>query len=285
MIGLGISIVFLLVLVGFWQQKRERWIAFRRFMLGSSANPNDPLALHWLERRFPFAPARSLPMMISLFFLPLIIGIILGSFQQSWLPVLLGVLASLFGPWGSYSLKSYFWKRRCRNQMKDALRLASTALRAGTTFAESLARAALELPQPMNALLVQANREIRLGKPEGEAFHKLVEQTGISHFSSVAGLMELTILKGGKLPHILDDVVNYMEEDEELLADLRGETSSYRMSAYLLPLILMGLMLWFWPAISPMLNHPWFLILFLAALSSMSIGVFLTYRLVRKLDV
>ncbi|MCY9668731.1 type II secretion system F family protein [Paenibacillus alginolyticus] len=285
MIGLGISIVGLLILAGVWQQKRERWIAFRRFMLGSSAHPHDSIVLQWLERRFPFAPARSLPLIISLFILPVLLGIVMALSQQSWVPVLLGVAASLFGPWGTYSLKSYIWKRRCRNQMKDALRLASTALRAGTTFAEALARAALELPEPMSGLLLQANREIRLGKPEGEAFHKLAEQTGVSDFSSIAGLIELTIVKGGKLPYILDDVVNYMEEDEELLADLRGETSSYRMSAYLLPLLLLGLLLWFWPAISPMLNQTWFFVLFVAALSFMSVGLFLTYRLVRKLDV
>lgn len=169
--------------------------------------------------------------------------------------------------------------------MKEALHLTSTALRSGTIFAEALARAAHEVPQPMKGLLLQAGREIRLGKPEGEAFHTLVEMTGERTFSPLVGLISLTLIKGGKLANILDDALNYMEEDEELLADLRGETSSYRMSAYLLPLVLLGLMLWFRSAMTPMLAHAWFLVLFFAAIGSMSVGILLTFRLIRKLDI
>lgn len=285
MIGLGVSFMLLSILFGVWHQKQERWVSFRRFMLGDSVNSSDPVTRQWLFHVFPFAPARSLPMMTVLFFLPFIYGLIASWTQHAWFPVLIGFVAALFSPWGGYKLRSFLWRRQCRAQMKEALRLASTALRAGTTFDEALARAALELPQPMRELLLQAGREIRLGKPEGEAFRKLVEQTGVGQFSALAGLIELTIVKGGKLSHILDDVGNYMEEEEELLADLRGETSSYRMSAYLLPLILLGLMVWFWPVIAPMLDHRWFFLLFLAALGSMSAGIILTYRLVRKLDV
>jgi Flp pilus assembly protein TadB len=137
----------------------------------------------------------------------------------------------------------------------------------------------------MCELLLQAGMEIRLGKPEGEAFRTLVEQTGVDPFFAVAGLIELAILKGGKLTHILDDVGNYMEEVEVLLADLRGESFSYRMSAYLLPVLLFGLMVWFWPVIAPMLKHSWFFFVFMGALGFISTGILLTFRLVRKLDV
>jgi len=224
-------------------------------------------------------------MMGSLFCAALAIGIVMSLMQQDWLYSIVGSAVALFAPWIGYKLRYFLWRRRCHSQMKEALHLASTALRSGTTFAEALARAALELPQPMNGLLLQAGREIRLGKQEGEAFHTLVEMTRANSFSSLAGLIELTILKGGKLANILDDALGYMEEDEELLADLRGETSSYRMSAYLLPLLLCGLTIWFWPVISPMMKQQWFFLLFLAAAGFMCTGVVLTFRFVRKLDV
>ena len=283
--GFMVTLILLFVLAGCWAGQRERGLKFQQFMLGISDGQRYAERLKWVEGLFPFAPARSLLMMSSLFCASLAGGIVISWLQKGWFYLIIGGVCALFAPWIGYSLRSFLWRRRSRTQMKEALRLASTSLRAGTTFAEALARAAMELPQPMNGLLLQACREIRLGKPEGEAFQTLVEMTGVSQFSSLVGLIALTIVKGGKLANILDDTLSYMEEDEELLADLRGETSSYRMSAYLLPLLLVGLMLWFWPAIAPMMFLPWFLLLFLAAVGSMCIGVLLTFRLVRRLDV
>ncbi len=283
--GLMVTLSLLCVMAGCWAQKREQKLKFHQFMVGIPLTQGYAKSLKWLEGLFSFAPARSLRMIGCLFGLPWAGGIGVSWLQQSWVPLLVGGVVALFAPWFGYLLQSFLWRRRCRMQMKEALRLASTALRSGTTFAEALARAALELPQPMNGLLLQAGREMGLGKQEGEAFRSLVERTGVNTYSSLAGLIELAILKGGKLANILDDALSYMEEDEELLADLRGETSSYRMSAYLLPLLLGALIVWFWPVISPMMNHSWFFLLFLAAVGSMCIGVVLTFRLVRKLDV
>jgi len=285
MMGFMIILMLLIVLAGGWAHQQERGFKFKQFMLGIPVGRGYAEGLKWLEGLFPFAPARSFLMIGCLFCVPLAGGMVIGWWQQGWFFLVIGGVCAIFAPWIGYSLRSFFWRRRCHMQMKEALRLASTALRSGTTFAEALSRAALELPQPMNGLLLQAGREIRWGKQEGEAFHSLVEMTGVNTFSSLAGLIELAIIKGGKLANILDDALNYMEEDEELLADLRGETSSYRMSAYLLPLLLCGLMIWFWPVISPMMKHSWFLLLFLAAVGSMCTGVILTFRLVRKLDV
>ena len=285
MMGFMVTLMLLFVLAGCWAGQRERGIKFQQFMLGSPVGQSYAERLKWVEGLFPFSPARSLRMISSLFCASLAGGFVISWMKQDWIYLIIGGVGALLAPWIGYKLRSFLWRRRCRIQMKEALRLTSTALRAGTTFAEALARAALELPQPMNGLLLQAGREIRLGKQEGEAFHTLVEMTGVNTFASLAGLIELTILKGGKLANILDDALGYMEEDEELLADLRGETSSYRMSAYLLPLLLCGLMIWFWPVISPMLDHPWFFLLFLATVGFMCTGVILTFRLVRKLDV
>lgn len=285
MMGFIVTLILLFVLAGCWLGKKEKGFKFQQFMLGIPLGQIHAERLKWVEALFPFAPARSYLMLGSLFGASLAGGIVTSSLQQRGFPIIIGGLFALFTPWMGYKLRSYFWRRRCHIQMKEALHLASTALRSGTTFAEALARAALELPQPMNGLLLQAGREIRLGKQEGEAFHTLVEMTGVNTFVSLAELIELTILKGGKLANILDDALGYMEEDEELLADLRGETSSYRMSAYLLPLLLSGLMIWFWPVISPMMGHFWFFLIFLTALGFMCTGVFLTFRLVRKLDV
>jgi Flp pilus assembly protein TadB len=283
--GYVVTLILLCVLMGFWVRKWEQGFKFRQFMLGIPMDRSYDVGLKWLETLFPFAPARSLHLICILFCTPLIGGIVIGWMKQRGFPLIMGGVSALSMPWIGYKLKSFLWRRRCRIQMKETLHLASTALRAGTTFAEALARAALELPQPMKGLLIQAGREIRLGKPEGEAFHSLVEMTGERTFSPLTGLIALTITKGGKLANTLDDALSYMEEDEELLADLRGETSSYRMSAYLLPLLLMGLILWFWPAIEPMMEHRWFFLLFLAAMGFMGTGIFLTFRLVRKLDV
>jgi Flp pilus assembly protein TadB len=170
MISLMISTMLLLILFGVGSQKRERRLAFHRFMLGREAVQGLTAGMKVLERLFPFAAARSTLLLGSLFFIPMLIGFI-GLFKHLlWLSIGCFVI-SLFAPWAGYALRCMWWQRKCRLQMKEGLRLMSTAIRSGRTFVEALQRAALELPFPLRNLWLQAEREVRLGVTEGEAFH------------------------------------------------------------------------------------------------------------------
>lgn len=285
MIGFSVTVTLLMVLWGCFLRKKERQHAFQRFMLGDDTKRDQRSSIQWLARLFPFAPARSLSLIISSFLLPLIVGTVFGWVKQDGVILIVGVIVSILMPWLSYGWRSYWWKRRCRIQMKEALRLLSTAIRSGTTFVVALQRTAAEIAYPLHPLFVQAEKEIRLGVPEGKAFQRLIEQTGVKEYSIVALLIEFTIHKGGRLAYVLDDIASYQEEEEELVADLRSETTSYRTSAYILPLLMIGLIVLFWSSISPLLVQSWFLFMFIGALGLISMGFLLTIRIVRKLDV
>lgn len=285
MIGLAVTCLFGLVLWGFRSKLMEKKDAFRRFMLGEEKGKLRQPWQELLVRFFTFEPAQSIPLLAGVFLVPLLSGGIIGAVNHSvwWLAA--GGLAALAAPWTVYTLRVAGWKKKCRTQMKETLRNLSTAIRSGQTFAAAMGRAALDVAAPFHDLLLQVEKEIRIGAPEGEAFQRLVEQTGIASFDTIALLIAFTLAKGGNLAYVLDDIAATLEEEEELLADLRSETASYRMSAYGLPFILIGLLFFFRSTITPLFAQSGFVWVFIGALLAMSIGILLTFRIVRKLEV
>ncbi|MFC4767182.1 type II secretion system F family protein [Effusibacillus consociatus] len=283
MTGLGVTIVLWLAIYAWWWRKQEKRFAFRSFLLGTTAGRSR--WFNQLDRWFPQHPVRSWGIILLGFFLPCTAGLWAWEMYRENVYMIVGGLAALGGPFLADRLYRWWWKRRCFLQWKEALRGLSTVLRMGRPWVEAIHRVEEETPEPLQSMLIQMEAEIRLGSAEGEALRRMTERTGIDSLKILTTLVEMVAEKGGDMADALDDLAAQWEEEEELLADLRTETGMYRLSAYLLPLLMLGLLVWFWPTISPLFAAGWFVSLFIGATLTVLAGLGISLRMVSKLDV
>ncbi len=149
-------------------------------------------------------------------------------------------LAVCFGPFfGAVPYIVLRWKQNARvlafySQLPDALFFISSAMKAGSTFAESVSVAANEMSDPMGEELKQIIADLRIGLREMDAIKRMRERMGLVEIDLLAAGVELSLRTGGRLGDILETIANTIRARFKIASEIRAVTADGRISAVIL---------------------------------------------------
>jgi tight adherence protein B len=202
--------------------------------------------------------------------------------QNFFVAVMFGALA-YFAP-GFYV--KYRQRRRSKainGQLGDTILLLSNALKAGYSFAQSMATIARSAPAPMSDEFNRAVREMNLGITVDEALDHMNQRIQSEDFDLMVTAVQIHRVVGGNLAEILDTIAFTIRERIRIHGEIRTLTAQARASGYIitaLPFALVGILTVVSPGyILPLFKEPlgWFLIAL--SLIMMSIG----YAVIRRI--
>ena len=202
--------------------------------------------------------------------------------QNFFVAVIFGGLA-YFAP-GFYV--KYRQRRRSKainGQLADTILLLSNALKAGYSFAQSMATIARSAPAPMSDEFNRAVREMNLGITVDEALDHMNQRIQSEDFDLMVTAVQIHRVVGGNLAEILDTIAFTIRERIRIHGEIRTLTAQARASGYIitaLPFALVGILTVVSPGyIVPLFKEPlgWFLITL--SLVMMAIG----YAVIRRI--
>lgn len=202
--------------------------------------------------------------------------------------VILGVLG-FFVVTAGLRWRQRKWMADAENLLPDFLSGVAGAMRAGSSFQQSLALVAKETPAPLGPEIQRMLRRESLGVSMDEALHELTQRMPWKDLE--LAVMAITIQRevGGALASILDNIVKTITERQRLKREVRTLTAQGRMSAWIITLLPIGIgvIIWF---LNPTYMHPLFftkngLFMIGYAVVSITIGFFVIQRMVKGPDL
>ena len=170
------------------------------------------------------------------------VGAVLGALLAGPPGAVLGLAAAAF----PYLVERHRATRRAHlieEQLIDAVGAIASALRSGKSLVQSLEVAAVEVDEPLGALLAQGVDRSSLGAPFEDVLDGLTEQIGTSDVRLVTGVLRLHRRTGGALAASLDDVTRTLRARRDGARELRSLTAQARLSAAILGLLPLGFFL------------------------------------------
>jgi tight adherence protein B len=131
-------------------------------------------------------------------------------------------------------------------QLADAVRAISSALRAGFSVTQSLAYAAGEAAPPLDASLRGVVDALDVGVPSDEALEAWADAVGTDDARLVAGVLHLHRRSGGDLPAVLDQVAQTLRERRAAAREVRALTAQARLSGAILGVLPIGFFAFLW---------------------------------------
>jgi tight adherence protein B len=184
-----------------------------------------------------------------------IVGFALGLLLRG---IIGGVLLALGGFWGTlyyFRWRRDQWLRKAESQLSDFLRGLSTAMRAGSSFAQALTLVGQEFPDPLGREVRRLNRREALGLTLEDALTELAERVPSKDLQLVIVAIQTQREVGGALSPLLDSVVETIDQRQALKNEVRTLTAQGRASGMILTIlpIALGILIWF---INPGYMHP-----------------------------
>jgi tight adherence protein B len=133
--------------------------------------------------------------------------------------------------------------RRIEEQLIDAVTAIASALRAGRSLVQSLVVAAVEVGDPLGAVLSEAADRASLGVPVDEVLDGIAYRIGGADARLVTGVLRLHRRTGGALAAALDDLVGTLRARRDGARELGSLTAQARLSAVILGLLPFGFFL------------------------------------------
>jgi tight adherence protein B len=160
-----------------------------------------------------------------------VIGFVIPSFQNI-LILLLGAAIGFIGP--------RFWLNRRKNgrlnafnkQLPDTITLIANALRAGSSFLQSIELVVRESRPPISTEFGRVIREVNLGLPFDTALENMVRRVRSEDFELMATAIAIQHQVGGNLAEILDSIAFTIRERVRIKGEIRALTAQQRMSGY-----------------------------------------------------
>jgi tight adherence protein B len=146
-------------------------------------------------------------------------------------------------------------RRLFTEQLPDNLQVMASALRAGHSFAGSLAVVAEDAPEPTRREFERAVADERLGVPMDEALGAVVERMQSKDLAQVALVATLQRDTGGNTAEVLERVTETVRDRVAVQRLVRTLTAQGRMSRWVLTAIPIGLLVLL-TAINPTYMHP-----------------------------
>ena len=135
-------------------------------------------------------------------------------------------------------------RRRTRafeNQLGETIILLSNALKAGLSFAQSMATVAKNATPPMSEEFGRATREIALGISVDDALNHMVDRNRSEDFDLMVTAVQIQRVVGGNLAEILDTIAFTIRERVRITGEIRTLTAQARISGWIISLLPIGL--------------------------------------------
>jgi tight adherence protein B len=189
-----------------------------------------------------------------LFFL---IGFVVPAFQN---PVMLlgGVLVGFMAPrfWLNWRKSSRL--KAFNKQLPDTVTLIANALRAGSSFLQSIELVVRESRPPISTEFSRVIREVNLGLPFDLALENMVRRVKSEDFELMATAISIQHQVGGNLAEILDSIAFTIRERIRIQGEIRTLTAQQRLSGYVVGALPFFLALFIFVA-APSFFEPMFL--------------------------
>ena len=219
-----------------------------------------------------------------------LIGFVVPSFQNPII-LLVGLLVGFFLPRLWLGRRKSGRLKAFNKQLPDTITLIANALRAGSSFLQSIELVVRESRPPVSTEFGRVIREVNLGLPFDVALENMVQRVKSEDFELMATAIAIQHQVGGNLAEILDSIAFTIRERIRIKGEIRTLTAQQRLSGYVVGGLPFGLALFIYLAaptfFDPMfakppefLGIPLGMILLGIALASMGAGFFFIRKIV-----
>jgi tight adherence protein B len=223
-----------------------------------------------------------------------IVMFLLGFFVsalQNPIVLLIGLIIGFMAPRFWLNNRKSSRLRQFNKQLPDTVTLIANALRAGSSFLQSIELVVRESRPPISIEFGRVIREVNLGLPFDLALENMVKRVKSEDFELMATAIAIQHQVGGNLAEILDSIAFTIRERIRIKGEIRTLTAQQRLSGYVvgaLPFFLAFFIFLAAPTFfDPMfikppdvLGIPLGVILLLVALGAMGAGFFFIRKIV-----
>ena len=171
-----------------------------------------------------------------------LIGFVVPSFQNPII-LLVGLLIGFFLPRLWLGRRKSGRLKAFNKQLPDTITLIANALRAGSSFLQSIELVVRESRPPVSTEFGRVIREVNLGLPFDVALENMVQRVKSEDFELMATAIAIQHQVGGNLAEILDSIAYTIRERVRIKGEIRTLTAQQRLSGYVvagLPIALAG---------------------------------------------
>ncbi|HYK94579.1 MAG TPA: type II secretion system F family protein [Candidatus Dormibacteraeota bacterium] len=219
-----------------------------------------------------------------------LLGFVISALQNP-IVLLIGLIIGFMAPrfWLNHRKSSRL--RQFNKQLPDTVTLIANALRAGSSFLQSIELVVRESRPPISIEFGRVIREVNLGLPFDLALENMVKRVKSEDFELMATAIAIQHQVGGNLAEILDSIAFTIRERIRIKGEIRTLTAQQRLSGYVvgaLPFFLAFFIFLAAPTFfDPMfvkppevLGIPLGVILLMIALGAMGLGFFFIRKIV-----
>jgi tight adherence protein B len=131
--------------------------------------------------------------------------------------------------------------RAFNKQLPDTVTLIANALRAGSSFLQSIELVVRESRPPISIEFGRVIREVNLGLPFDLALDNMVKRVKSEDFELMATAIAIQHQVGGNLAEILDSIAFTIRERIRIKGEIRTLTAQQRLSGYVVGFLPFGL--------------------------------------------
>jgi tight adherence protein B len=185
-----------------------------------------------------------------------LVGFLVPSLQNP-LILLLGLLIGFFVPRLWLGRRKSGRLKAFNKQLPDTVTLIANALRAGSSFLQSIELVVRESRPPISIEFGRVIREVNLGLPFDVALENMVQRVKSEDFELMATAIAIQHQVGGNLAEILDSIAFTIRERIRIKGEIRTLTAQQRLSGYVVGGLPFGLALFIYLA-APTFFDPMF---------------------------
>jgi tight adherence protein B len=160
-----------------------------------------------------------------------VLGFVLPALQNP-LILLLGFIVGAFVPRFWLTQRKSSRLKAFNGQLPDTITLIANALRAGSSFLQSIELVVRESRPPISTEFGRVIREVNLGLPFDQALENMVRRVKSEDFELMATAIAIQHQVGGNLAEILDSIAFTIRERIRIKGEIRTLTAQQRLSGY-----------------------------------------------------
>jgi tight adherence protein B len=185
-----------------------------------------------------------------------LLGFLLPALQNP-IMLMLGLLIGFFVPRLWLGRRKSGRLKAFNKQLPDTVTLIANALRAGSSFLQSIELVVRESRPPISTEFGRVIREVNLGLPFDVALENMVQRVKSEDFELMATAISIQHQVGGNLAEILDSIAFTIRERIRIKGEIRTLTAQQRLSGYVVGGLPFGLALFIYLA-APTFFDPMF---------------------------
>jgi tight adherence protein B len=185
-----------------------------------------------------------------------LLGFLLPALQNP-IMLMLGLLIGFFVPRLWLGRRKSGRLKAFNKQLPDTVTLIANALRAGSSFLQSIELVVRESRPPISTEFGRVIREVHLGLPFDVALENMVQRVKSEDFELMATAISIQHQVGGNLAEILDSIAFTIRERIRIKGEIRTLTAQQRLSGYVVGGLPFGLALFIYLA-APTFFDPMF---------------------------